>query len=210
MKIFSKLSLLLLSFSIFSCASGGLRIPGESKIILKNVSTEYYNIAEGYLGLKNYNKAIEYYKLAMRNEDLYLSSYYKLARCYALAKDWNSASVAYKELLELDPENGMIKTSLAYITAMKGETDEAILAYKKLMEENPHDENILESYTALLIHVGRGEDAEAYYFLLKEKFPDNKQLTTFAQQLAEIVDNFDAEKDKKPESLLSAGATGSQ
>ncbi|WP_407427530.1 tetratricopeptide repeat protein [Treponema sp.] len=171
-----------------------MRIPGESRIILKNLAVEYYTVAEGYLEIKNYTKAAEYYKLAMRNKDLYLTSYYKLARCYALSKDWKNAAESYEYLLSLDPDNVMLKTSLAYITAMNGNIDDAILKYRKLLEDNPFDESILENYVALLINVGRGEDAEESFFVLKEKFPDNKQITGFAQKLSEIVDNFDASR----------------
>lgn len=178
----------------FSCTSNGIPVPGESRIILKNLATEYYTVAEGYLDIKNYTKAAEYYSRAMRNEDLYLTAYYKLARCYALAKDWDNAADAYTKLLELDGDNAMLKVSLAYITVMRGDTDEGIIQYKELLLQNPYDENLLESYVMLLINVGRGEDAEQSFFVLKEKFPDNKQITSFAQQLADIVDNFDPDK----------------
>ncbi|MBB5225771.1 tetratricopeptide repeat protein [Treponema ruminis] len=196
MKKFYCFQSLLILFSVFffSCASTELRVPGETELIFKNISTEYYNIAEGYMDIKKYDKAAEYYKLAMRNKELNLPAYYKLARSYALAKNWEKASQCYDELLKLDPENSMLKVSIAYITAMSGKTDEGILQYKELLKANPYDQNLLESYVALLISVGRGEDAEESFFVLKEKFPDNKQLSTFAQQLDELVDNFNADK----------------
>lgn len=195
-------------FSFNSCSSNGLLVPGETDIILKNLATEYYNLAEGYMEVKKYDKAAEYYLLSMRNEELYMTSYYKLARSYALAKNWEKAEECYKALLEKDPVNNQIKASLAYISAMSGNTDEAIIQYKKLIEDNPYDENLLESYVALLINVGRGEDAEKTFFVLKEKFPDNKQLTSFAQQLSDIVDNFDT--DKKSEVPAKSETTASQ
>ena len=193
-KILFYATFVFLIFWLGSCASNGLRVPGESRIILKNLAVEYYTVADGYFEIKNYAKAAEYYKLAMRNKDLYLTAYYKLARSYALAKNWDVAIETYTGLLKLDPENTMVKTSIAYITAMRGETDDAILQYRALIEENPYDENLLESFVALLINAGRGEDAELPFFTLKEKFPDNKQITSFAQQLSDLVDNFDADK----------------
>ena len=175
-----------------SCASDtGFTVPGEKQVILSNLANEYYSIAEGYFGIKNYTKAIEYYKLAMRDENLYLTAFYKLARAYALAKDWENALQAYKTLLERDPQNNSLILSVAYITAMSGKTDEAIIQYKELKEKNPYDQTILENYIALLIFVGRGEDAETEYFVLKEKFPDSSQLQTYSQKIAELVDGFD-------------------
>ena len=190
----SKIILLYSLIVLSSCASSSLRVPGESRIILKNLANEYYTLADGFLEIKNYTKAAEYYKLAMRNEDLYLAASYKLARCYALAKDWEKATEAYSFLLNLDKDNVQLKTSLAYITVMSGKIDDGILQYQELLTQNPYNENLLESYVELLINVGRGEDAEESFFTLKEKFPDNKQITSFAQQLSEIVDNFDADK----------------
>ncbi|MBQ0052435.1 MAG: tetratricopeptide repeat protein [Treponema sp.] len=196
MKRFFFPGLILASSLFFSCASAGLGIPGESKIILKNLAVEYNTIADGYFDNKRYDKAIEYYKLAMRNEELYLPVYYKLARSYALAKNWEPALESYNFLLNRDPDNIMLKTSLAYIKAMKGDVDEAILNYKTLYDENPNNESLLENYVALLINVGRGEDAEENYFLLKEKFPDNAQLSSFTQKLNDMIDNFDPDKKK--------------
>lgn len=198
-------SSITLALFFSSCASS-VRIPGETNIILKNLANEYYTIAEAYMDVKKYEKAAEYYELAMRNKDLYLTAYYKLARSYALAKNWEKANDSYTYLLSLDPDNIMLKSSLAYITAMSGEVDKAILDYKALIELNPYDETLLEGYVALLINVGRGEDAEESFFLLKEKFPDNKQITTFAQQLSDIVDNFDAEKKISPSDSEPEGA----
>lgn len=183
-----------LFFLLFSCASNSLRVPGETRIILKNLAVEYNNIGDGYMGIKNYAKAAEYYEKAMRDKDLYLSVYYKLARAYALGKNYDKAVDSYNYLLSLDESNATLRSSLAYIYAMKGDYDEAIKRYKALLDENPYDQALLENYTSLLINIGRAEDAEPYYYLIKEKFPDSSQLSTFAQKLSDLLDNFDPEK----------------
>ena len=188
-RFFLTVSFFLLLSSLFSCASSSIRVPGESRIILKNLATEYYTIAEGYMDLKKYDKAAEYYTLAMRNKDLYLTAYYKLARCYALSENWKKAGESYSELLKLDPNNTMLKTSMAYIMARRGDIDEALVLYHELSESNPYDENILESYLALLIHLARKEDAEQTFLVFKEKFPDNKQITSFEQELSALSDS---------------------
>ena len=62
-------------------------------MILQNLSTEYFNIAENYLAQKNYSKAIENYKLSLRsakNENLNQTKY-QLARAYALNKNFGEA-----------------------------------------------------------------------------------------------------------------------
>ncbi len=201
MKKFFRLSLFFAFIFLISCSSSSFRAPGESRIILKNIASEYYAIAEGFFEIKKYDKAAEYYRLAMRNDELYLSSYYKLARSYALAKDWDKASEAYNYLLKLDPENTALKASLAYITAMSGDFKKGIALYKDLISENSFDESLLESYLALLINAEEGKEASETYFVLKEKFPNNKKLVSFAQKLTEFVKDFNAECEKTSDSV---------
>ena len=93
-------------------------------------------------------------------------------------------------MLSLDKDNLSLKLSLAYVYAVKGDTDTAIAKYKILMDENPYNEPILENYITLLLNVGRAEDAEKYYFIMNEKFPDNSQLSSFAQKLSDLLDDF--------------------
>lgn len=195
MKKLKSILVFFLSLFLFGCATNSLRVPGEAKIILKNLAVEYNNIGDGYMEIKNYTKAAEYYEKALRDKDLYLSVYYKLARAYALGKNYDKAVKSYEYLLSLDTENTSLKSSLAYVYAMKGDYDEAISLYKILIDENPYDQAILENYTALLINIGRTEDAEQYYFLIKSKFPDSSKISTFAQKLSDLIENFDPEKD---------------
>ena len=157
------------------------------------------------MGVKNYSKAAEYYKLAMRDPEIYQQSYYKLARAYAMAQDWDSAKSCYEAMLEKDPDNMNLKLSVAYITAMRGQSDEAIEMFKKLNEENSHVQSVLENYIALLLFVGRAEDAEPLYFSLKEKFPDSSKIKDFSKQLSESIDNF-VDSDGKSSGTDEPGA----
>ena len=164
-------------------------VPGQNRIILQNLSIEYYNVAEAYFNLKNYSKAIEYYKLAMRDENLYAQAYYKLGRSYALGSDWTNAMKVFEELKSRDPENSEIEASIAYINVMSGNIDAAAVQYRDLIEKYPNEQTFLENYLALLLDTGRGELAEKQYVLLKERFPDSKLVSSLSQRIAEIVDN---------------------
>jgi tetratricopeptide (TPR) repeat protein len=170
-------------------ASGGMLVPGQNRIILQNLSIEYYNVAEAYFNLKNYSKAIEYYKLAMRDENLYTQAYYKLGRSYALGSDWNNAMKVFEDLKSRDPENSEIEASIAYINVMSGNIDAAAVQYRDLIEKYPNEQTFLENYLSLLLDTGRGELAEKQYVLLKERFPDSKLVSSLSQRIAEIVDN---------------------
>lgn len=193
MKKFLSVIFVVETILLFSCSST-IRVPGESKIVMKNIAVEYANIADGYMDIKKYDKAIEYYKLSLKNKEVYLSSYYKLGRAYALGKHYDEAISIYSELLSADPENTSLKLSMAYIYAVSGKVDDAISSYKELMQNNPYDESILENFITLLLNIERAEDAEEYFYVMKEKFPDNSQISFFAQKISELIDNFDPDK----------------
>ncbi len=151
-----------------------------------NITSEYLKIAEGYEGLKNYSKAVEYYELAAKhNPDLGDAAYYKIGRCYALNKDWQNARAVFTSLLEKDPENKTIRTSIAYITAMSGNLDEAMVQYQALVEQYPTDDSLLKNYIAVLMAGGKYELAETQFYILKERFPDDSSLTELQTKLAD-------------------------
>ena len=130
--LFTIFAVFSFSFCLFfSCQSGySFRVPGESEIITKNIASEYFSIAEEYFKLKNYQKAIQYYKMAMKDRSLNVSAYYKLARSYALSKDYETAEECFVNLLEKDPQNRDLQVSLAYVKAMKGNTAESLVLYR--------------------------------------------------------------------------------
>src|SRR5574344_1777971 len=116
MKLFYASFITILLFS--SCVSNvHLPIPGEDVVVKKNISVEYMTIADAYSDLSKYDKAAQYYKLAMKNKKLYWTAYYKLGRCYAMSKNWTEARKIYSVFLKRDPNNVNIKMSLAYIYA---------------------------------------------------------------------------------------------
>lgn len=198
---------LLAAASAAAASCSTLRIPGEERAILRNVAGEYYTLGDGYMEVKNYRKAAECYRLAMRSDDVRDAAFYKLARSYALAQEWDSALSCYGELLARDPSNASLRASEAYVRAMSGDVGGAIPLYEKLAGENPHEEYVQENFTALLLFAGRGEEARAQYLRLKESFPDNARLAEFSKRLAELVPGFSepgAEGDGNPSDGKSA------
>jgi tetratricopeptide (TPR) repeat protein len=177
----------ILQFFLLSCVSGeGLAVPGESAIRRTNIAAEYYAIAEGYYGLKNYAKAAEYYEKAMFSKDLRQQSYYKMGHCYALAKNWTKAEEVYANLYKKDLENTNLMASLAYIKAMSGKTKEACKLYEQICEKNPDDSSFLANYITILITEENYTLAEEKLNLLTEKFPDESAGAELKKKLDEL------------------------
>lgn len=195
-RFFSAVLVFSAIFSFSSCQSEySFRVPGESEIITTNISLEYFAIADEYLNLKNYQKAVQYYKLAMKNKSLNAAAYYKLARSYALAKDYESAEKCYTKLLSVDPENKDLQISLAYIKGMSGKTEEATRLYKGLIEKFPNDSSLLENYLTLLLFSENLEESEKQYQILLEKFPDNANLQSLSDKIEKLREKLQPKEE---------------
>ncbi len=198
--LFKALSFSLLFLVFVSCTSAphaltpadslseSIRIPGESAVREKNITAEYFAIAVSYEEVKNYSKAIEYYKLAMKNEEQKNSAYYKIGWCYAMNKEWEKAREIYEAQLKIDSENTNLKASLAYITAMCGNLREAIVAYKELSSANPTSVDYLKNYIYVLMADGKYEIADEQFAILKETFPDDSDIADIQTKLADGLD----------------------
>ncbi len=175
-------------FALFSCKSTQdafyIPVPAEASYNNKKISQEYYQIAQEYTELQKYDRAIVYYKLAMRDATLRTPAYFNLGKVYALSGDWENAKIVYRRLLKRDPDNVSLQVSLAYITAMQGDLNTASGVYKNLIEEHPDDCFILKNYLSVLIANKNFEQAEYYLSVLKTKFPQDTDISTYERELA--------------------------
>ena len=199
MRIFFILTMLALTLS---CATMD-KISGKRAKERKNICIEYYNIAEGFMNIKEYAKAATYFKKAMRDKELYPTAYYELGRAYALGKNWEKAKAIFSEYLEKDPDNLDLQMSVAYVVAMKGDFSEALEKYKALIEKNPDSAELQKNFIALLLSCGRAEMAEEEFSHFKEHFPDDSDISDIKKKIAialgEKVEDEPKEKgdDKK-------------
>ena len=183
------------SLVFFSCTSTGLSVPvpGQGAAKTRNIYAEYYILADSYFNLEKYDKAAEYYELAMRKKDQYWAAYYQLAKCYVFQSKWNDALPMYKKLMERDQENASLKASVAYIYSMQGDFKKASKIYEALLAEQPKNQDYLENYLALLASQEKKFEKKYSvkfvntYDTLKEEYPDNKNLNTFEEKYKSLM-----------------------
>lgn len=178
----------LLSFVIammlVSCRTAmDYAVPGVHKITLQNIHKEYMLIADEYVKLEKYDKAIEYYTQALDDKEIYWTAYYKLGRAYALAGKWAEAEAVYTRLVERDTENTDLIRSIAYIKGMNGHLNEAMEIYNALLDKNGDDETTIANAAAVLLTQGQNDTARVYIDMLKDKFPESKSLDTLGKAL---------------------------
>ena len=200
------ISILLLCSFTFSCTSYGAVkvVANEEKIILKNLATEYANIADSYFDLKKYDKAITYYDKALDIQKKDVSIMYKLARTYALSSKWYEAIDLFQSLLKLDPNNNLFNTSLAYVYAMSGNLDAAMNIYEELYSNNNYNIELLNNYTRLLIDINDIEKAEMLLTKMTEIDPEHdstKKLTDAINALKEMESDSDNENNTDDSSV---------
>lgn len=172
-------------FSLVSCASVRVPVPGEAQIKKNNIYIEYMAIADAYNDLAKYDKAITYYQLAAKNRDLYWTALYKTGRAYAMNKNWAESKKIYQKLLERDADNTVLKMSLAYICAMDGDFEDSEKIYSELWEASKDNQDVLVNYINVLFAREKTEEAASLVAVLKEKFKDNSNIPTFEKKLAD-------------------------
>ncbi|NLM01207.1 MAG: hypothetical protein GX220_07130 [Treponema sp.] len=182
------ISILIIINLLLGCTSNNFS--AEKQAVLDNIAGEYYQIAEEYVKLKKYPKAIEYYLKIENITDYTNSVRYKLARCYAMNSDWDNATKMYNLLLESDSENISLLCSLAYVYAKNAKFENASLIYEKLILKNEYDPNILKNYILVEIAAENTEKVERLKTLFREKFPLDDSINKLAEDAQKIVDDI--------------------
>lgn len=180
----SILIILICIFFLSGCSSKPVMLPGEKKVTIQNIYSEYYSIAEEYYKLKNYSKAIEYYSLAKEHKAFKNLALYKLASCYMYTSKWAECIDIYKKLLNADKSNYSLKENLAYVYAMKGEKEKALSLYKELHNLYPENENYVENLIILYLAGEKNKEADTEIVselikTLETISPENKNLQKY-------------------------------
>ncbi|MBR3543211.1 MAG: tetratricopeptide repeat protein [Treponema sp.] len=202
------LSAAAFSFCLASCKTTRFIIPGEKKVAVDNIFVEYYNIAEEYSKIPNYQKAAEYYLKAAGNKEISNAAYFKAARSYALAKNWQKALEIYTEILKHDKDNESVKESLAYIYAMNNEFEKSERLYLESISSNPNIARVLVNYTIVLVTLEKYKEAAEQLEVIKEKFPDEEKIASLEEKItAALNPPKDESEGKIPTELLQPELT---
>lgn len=180
--------------SLSSCKTTSVMVPGEKKVRVQQMYSEYYSIAEEYFKLENYSKAIEFYEFAMKDRALHDAAYYKIGQCYAKNKQYDKAYSVFNTILRKDPENKSLKNTLAYLTAMNGNVEEAAELYKQILASDPDNVETLVNYVSVLIILKDYETAKINLSYLEKKYPSTAQIAPLKENLEKIKDSQTSDK----------------
>ncbi len=98
----------------------------------------YFNLAEVYFNLQNFNKAIENYKLAIKYKKDFAYAHYNLGCVYLEIKDYNNARKSFESAIKINPKEPDYYYNLGYIyKKMNNEkrATKALSLYNELIKE---------------------------------------------------------------------------
>ncbi|CAA6808663.1 MAG: Unknown protein [uncultured Sulfurovum sp.] len=109
----------------------------ENQKILNVVAIAYYGKGIIYEGNKEYDKAIELYKKAIKVNVKYYSAYYNMGGIYYNQKEYDKAIEVYKKAIEVNPQEDLTYYNMGHSYLSNKEYNKAIESYKKVIEINP-------------------------------------------------------------------------
>ena len=88
----------------------------------------FFNEGNKYYNLKDYEKAIDFYKMSIENNENTACSYYNSGVCYIKLKDYDNAIKMIKTALSMQQESKYF-FNLAYCYAMKDDVKKALIYF---------------------------------------------------------------------------------
>jgi len=150
----------LLFFLIVLCTAGFSQSKKEKKQAAKTMNAGMYDGTESeeamkfymtgvkYSQVRDFKKAIKYYKKSLKYDDKFVEAYDNIGVCYRNLGDFKKAEEYYLKSIELYPNGKMAHMNLGLLYRIQRDYDKAVNEYDKLKEIDPDDP---ESYYGVII-----------------------------------------------------------
>lgn len=90
----------------------------------------YFNEGNKFYNIKDYSKAIDFYKRSIEMDENKACSYYNAGVCFIKLKDFNSAIDMIRSALSIQPESKYY-FNLAYCHAMNEDRNKALIYFNR-------------------------------------------------------------------------------
>ncbi len=129
-------------------------------------NTEYTTLYTYYANWKlkerEYNTALKYYIICLKQRPQSPSIMRGLARAYYCVGDYEKSASYFDALITINPENLNNRLNYAKAMAKAGKAEEVLNALYKLEYENPENEVIQDTLGWALLYAGKAAEAEQY------------------------------------------------
>jgi len=106
---------------------------------------EYFNKANSMLVSGDFQQAINFYNLAIKQNPNFSEAYLGLGMAYKELGKYNDAYAATQKAIELKPNYYQAYYNLGLILEKQGKNDEAIKSYEKFLDEVPGAERFTDA-----------------------------------------------------------------
>jgi len=128
-------------------------------------ASSLYKKGKDYMEKENYNKAIGYFKKALKADPNFILALDDIAACYRRKEDFATALQYYDKSLALFPEGDFSLTNIAVIYSLIGKYDKSIFYYAKMMQYYPES---AEGYFGMArIYVMKDEPEKALRYIFQ-------------------------------------------
>lgn len=191
--------ILLLALLFSSCQSSGVKL---------ELARDYYNIANAYSDLKEYEKAASYYKRALDLDPAINQAAFNLARTSLEIEEYDFAIKLLSDLEKKDGANLMILEMLGFSWYQAGNEEKAAQYYRKSLEIDPADVRSLYNMSILekqnnnwtlsrqyLERLLELEDKKEYRILLAELAVAMEDRETAILYYEDLIVEYDGDSD---------------
>lgn len=169
-------------YMMANCASMKEKMASNDKISEKSFSdnvkaSEYYSKGLDASKKENYEKAVEYFEKAVKEDPEFAFAWDNLGLNYRKLNNYDKAIEAYQKSLEIYPDGLMPLQNIAVVYQYKKEYSKAIKAYEKLEKIDKNNPEVFYGigniYATCLNKYEKGLDymCKAYNMYIEQKSP---------------------------------------
>ncbi|MBU2598139.1 MAG: tetratricopeptide repeat protein [Actinobacteria bacterium] len=174
-KIFNVLLILFILIIIFTLSTRSLNKGYRLKVNEKKAAdvSIYLEMGKSFLDNKDYDRAIEEFKNAIKIDNGNFKSYYLIGRAFYKKGDYESARDYLFQAIRINKYDFLSNILLAVVFENIGDYDKAIVQYKIAKDLNPYDFGVHYGLGRTFYRVGKVYKALNELLIAKEKNPTN-------------------------------------
>jgi tetratricopeptide (TPR) repeat protein len=146
-----------------------------------------YRIGESFYNTGNLQRAILYFKNAVKLAPYGLDFKNKLASALAANNQTDEAETLYKEILKEYPKHVSVLTNLGYVKLSKGDAVSAETLYKKALTIDPDYEPLLMNIAGLCAYKKNFVQSKFYLEKILKRNPNNQQAKQALNQIKQFI-----------------------
>jgi tetratricopeptide (TPR) repeat protein len=129
----------------------------------------YQNIGNFFEDMKEYDSAVVYFKLAIREDPKFVPGYTNIGQAYMSLEQYDSAEVYLKKAVQLDPKGYAPEHNLGLLYHMMRQYDQAITHLLKAIENDPTKEKAYYQLASSYALANKSTEAVRYLQMAIDK-----------------------------------------